>query len=213
MIYLSVPYTCKRDGKAYTLPAFLNNPHITVLRTPIDYGPATKLYGALMKHQDENCNIIFVDDDMVYGRGMVEEFDRVSTMHPDSALAFSGYTIGEHGTVKGKLRIAAQYLLLTSLRRIDTLQGVHGVLVKPSFFDLPSLMRQDIPRYLWLEDDTWIARNLAARNVKLLQVPRSYTTIHYSNWLPGALSENENAGCVNCGKGIEYFKGKWLSQR
>ena len=39
---------------------------VTIRKVARDYGPATKLLGALTDHQDADCQILFCDDDMVH---------------------------------------------------------------------------------------------------------------------------------------------------
>ncbi|KAI8851351.1 hypothetical protein BC829DRAFT_123928 [Chytridium lagenaria] len=94
LMYVHVPEEVKRvNWKSSELPEVLKRLHVkykdwlTIMR-PEDYGPSTKLLGALLLEQDPDTIIITVDDDMAYHRDLVYSLVRVSELKPTHAPCF-----------------------------------------------------------------------------------------------------------------------------
>jgi hypothetical protein len=76
-----------------------NDPAITVFRPKKDYGPATKLFGALeyIKTRPEITRIITVDDDIEFI--YADHIERITSLHakrPDEVLTFSGLRLSRY---------------------------------------------------------------------------------------------------------------------
>ena len=71
-----VPYTSLRGKGAYTIPESLyaeaDAGRIVLLRTEIDWGPATKLIPTLSVETDPRTIIVTVDDDLDYPSTLIE---------------------------------------------------------------------------------------------------------------------------------------------
>jgi hypothetical protein len=88
-IYLGVPHKSKRLDIEYPpLPDTITK-QCTVVRCP-DYGPITKIVGALMSESDPNTVIITFDDDRVYHPDLVEKLIQHHQQYPNAAIGSSG---------------------------------------------------------------------------------------------------------------------------
>jgi len=69
-VVLNIPYKFKRTGENYIIPdniRELENKNLIINRVDTDYGPLTKLYGALLNpYIPDNSAILVCDDDIVY---------------------------------------------------------------------------------------------------------------------------------------------------
>src|SRR5690349_10896883 len=65
-IYLALPKISRRLGIPYPpMPEFVRA-HCTIVQPETDFGPVTKLYGALALETDPHTVIISCDDDIIY---------------------------------------------------------------------------------------------------------------------------------------------------
>src|SRR5262245_6484654 len=78
-ILVALPLYSRREGCRYSIPGFLRKLERTrtveVVRCLTDYGPGTKLLGALRRVPRDSC-LIVVDDDVAYEPFLVEELHR-----------------------------------------------------------------------------------------------------------------------------------------
>src|SRR5208283_4172050 len=82
-IYLSLPYEAKRLNKSYPeLPNKIKD-LCKVIRCD-DYGPISKLYGALITETDPDTIIISVDDDCIYPLNLVSQLLHHHIAYPNS---------------------------------------------------------------------------------------------------------------------------------
>ena len=87
-----------REGPRYTIPESptryrmrgRRGPH-RLLRTQVDWGPATKLIPTLSVETDPRTIIITVDDDLDYPSTLIEHLYRRSLQRPDAAIGMKGY--------------------------------------------------------------------------------------------------------------------------
>ena len=70
--------------------------HVKVVYVDEDYGPVTKILGALLQEDDKNTVIITVDDDVIYPETLVEELLYHHYKFPNTALSSSGLSIGSY---------------------------------------------------------------------------------------------------------------------
>lgn len=66
---------------------------VTIHRTDIDYGPATKVLCAAQRHQADNRRLLFCDDDRDYRPGWAQGLLAVADRYPDRAVALAGWDI------------------------------------------------------------------------------------------------------------------------
>ncbi len=92
-IYLNIPYSYANFDTKYTIPDEYNDVcHIVRCQ---DYGPVTKLIGALGQENDPDTIIITFDDDHVYPEGLVEKLLSRHRQNNGSAIGSAGYKIGK----------------------------------------------------------------------------------------------------------------------
>ena len=62
-----------------------------------DFGPATKLLGALTDLQDGDAQIVFCDDDRIYDPMMTTRLTDTAALHRNCAIAENGYHLARYG--------------------------------------------------------------------------------------------------------------------
>lgn len=144
-IYLSLPDRCKRLNIAYPpVPNEVNN-LCTIVKCP-DYGPITKILGALLMEKDPDTVIITFDDDMIYPSDLVSSLMKHHENYPDSAIGSSGMllkyncpmcaiTPNENNFI---YRVPKFHVPLTG-RKVDSIYGYPGALYVRKFFPLGNL--------------------------------------------------------------------------
>jgi hypothetical protein len=103
-IILPLPAMSIREQTGYTIPAFLRDPSflgsiIEVVEADRDWGPGTKLLGAL-RHLPPECHLVIADDDVRYRPRFLA--DLVDAQRRDHAASFSYYTYGVGGLTVGQ---------------------------------------------------------------------------------------------------------------
>jgi len=180
-IYLTLPYKSKRLNKIYPeLPNKIKN-LCTIIRCD-DYGPITKLYGALISETDPETIIISVDDDCIYPPNLVSKLLYHHQTYPNSAICGTGALLGNG------ILFASIYTNVTNLkkynsligfdvpdigRNVDLIHGFVGVLYKRSFFPIKSKLYEDLFRYpmtnnaMFHNDDVTISGYLSMNGIKM----------------------------------------------
>ncbi|MFC3145431.1 glycosyltransferase family 2 protein [Psychromarinibacter halotolerans] len=191
-VELQIPHAYRRfpdwDG---TLPDVPEG--VTIRRTAEDWGPATKLLGALAAWRDADTRILFCDDDQYYAPDWASRFLRLSDARPDTAIAMLGMQVDEDAQASRPLQPRMQrrwritdaefqvrYLwqdltkgrdLPAPGRRVvkrsgyaDVFEGRGGVLVRPGFFG-PEVF--DVPDAAWAVDDVWLSACVAKTGVPI----------------------------------------------
>lgn len=182
-IILTLPQVFRRNGQPYVVPPWLSDPNhpeflagITVYRISRDYGPATKLLGALECEEHAQTKIIYVDDDAVYHPEMVAEMCRRSELMPTSAIGYSGIGFYASSPETAELislsmleRVFVKNNVTDCVLSVPALEGHWGVLVKRGFFDLnvfrDILAQDDVAPALYMGDDLTISAYLANRGI------------------------------------------------
>jgi hypothetical protein len=107
-IYLGIPKVSKRLNIEY--PPIPQNilDLCTVVELPKDYGPISKLMGALISEEDPNTLIFSFDDDVHYPSNLVESF--LSTISKNGgAVSKNGGETGNDGDVVGETDRASTF--------------------------------------------------------------------------------------------------------
>jgi hypothetical protein len=184
-VRLHLPRWSLREDRAYEIPDFLQGLSMVELVRCEDEGPATKLLPALRDFAGRpEQRILVVDDDRIYQRHLVEDFDAASALHPTAAIAGRGWV------VPGDLLDRPTTLLSSLLQRppapiactrvrgpraVDVMQGMSGYLVRPRYFDLAALTDyRDAPPEARRVDDVWISGHC--------RVPRAVVPMRHTNF-------------------------------
>lgn len=191
-VELQIPRAYRRfpdwDGRLPSVPS-----GVSIRRTDTDWGPATKLLGALQAWQGQDVAILFCDDDQHYAPDWAGRYRRLAVERPGEAIALLGMQVDEAAQaaralqprmvrrwrvtdVEFQLRYLWQDLvrgrgLPAPGRRVvkrsgyaDVFEGRGGVLVRPSFFG-PEVF--DVPEAAWAVDDVWLSACVAAKGVPI----------------------------------------------
>ena len=157
-------------GEPYIIPEWMTNlsknvKQFIIKRCVKDWGPATKIIPAVLDSQREDIDsIIYVDDDIIYNKNMVETLVSYSKRYPKYAICNQGWNVERwiknskilqffHHTRKYFPRSEPFYHNFT-----DVMQGFSGVLIKPSFFDISALV--NIKKYqkeVFFVDDVYLS--------------------------------------------------------
>ena len=174
-IILYIPKIYRRDQfNPYTIPQLPKWCEIRIL--DMDYGPATKILGAVKEFENQDVRLLYCDDDRIYHPNWAAELIKKSEENPEKAICAYGSSksdfLNRNQRKKSKnwryrLKRAASFGLWKPEKKrfggdIIIAQGYAGVLVKPSFFadDV-----YDIPDMLWAVDDIWLSGHLAKNGI------------------------------------------------
>ena len=192
-ILLYIPHSYKRfpdwDG---TLPEV---PEGVEIRRCADYGPATKVLGAVKEFQGQDVDILFGDDDWYYRRDWAAKFLAAKKRHPSCAIAMRGMeaaTVSDASTTRAlqpraqrRWRITdMEFQLLYLLRQLrhgkDVLEPGRRVFRRSGYVDIfegccgvmvrPEMFDEvafDIPEVAFSVDDMWLSGMLARKNVPI----------------------------------------------
>lgn len=185
-IFVCVAVSAAGSGSSNSsnLPQFLREYRsrglLKFFHPSVDRGPVDKLLHVL-RHEasrvgDEtngssngDTKILYLDDDMIYPRFLVESLSKASDRHPDSAVAFSGARLRDRFRqirhtdarldVHPNLYFYVGGLDAKSDMKVDIVQGFMGVVVRPRFFDVDELANfaadENLPSAVRKSDD-WI---------------------------------------------------------
>jgi hypothetical protein len=182
-IILYIPASYRRfagwDGCLPSVPA-----GVSIRRTDIDYGPATKILPAVREFAGQNVDILFCDDDRSYDPDWTKRFLELRPLKPGLCLAEGGKDLEDLkeagrdparmprvklriGTLKGRLETAFRskkrpISRFSASGYCDVFLGSKGVLVRPEFFARSVF---DIPENLWTVDDFWLSGHLETRDI------------------------------------------------
>ena len=143
-IYLAIPKTCRRLNKVYTtLPKEITD-SCTVVECDIDYGPITKIYGALVSESDPETIIISCDDDTIYDPMFIESIVKYADKYRDIAICGTGALISRGVYLTAIRTTLKNFTWINPIvgldvdpdtgRNVDLIFGVAGVLYRRKFF-------------------------------------------------------------------------------
>lgn len=204
-IYLTVPAHVSRLNKEYPpLPDKIQE-LCQVLHIDTDYGPVTKLYGALMMEEDPDTIIISCDDDVIYPPTLVEVLVTHHTRCPNTAICGTGALLG-HGvyflSLISSLTVQVSFTnwisgfaIPPTGRNVDLVFGVGGVLYLRKFFPPPSTLYDNFLMYTAMDvsifhnDDILISGYLAYHNIPR-KIFSDIPPVHHAPRHADALSYN-----------------------
>ena len=89
-VCLYIPHAYRRfpdwDGALPKVPG-----GIEIRRTDLDLGPATKILPAAREFAGEDVDLLFCDDDHIYGPGWAASYGPIKARHPDAVIAQGGW--------------------------------------------------------------------------------------------------------------------------
>lgn len=165
-IRLCVPQWSQREQCAYELPAWLRAlPGVTIVPCA-DEGPATKFLPTLRAVAPDQA-VLVVDDDRIYHPRLLEKLAAAAVAHPDEVVSAAGWDapadrIDRPTTLWARFTAAAYVPVRANqvrrARGVDIVQGLHGYVVRPRFFELAELGDfSKAPAALRFVDDVWIS--------------------------------------------------------
>jgi hypothetical protein len=142
-IALNIPYAYQNAKmEKYEVPKYLEE-IVNVYRSGKDYGKTTKVIPTMLRESGAKTKIIFLDDDMIYGKDFIEDLVTASLNNKGDAIYVSGWNANA-----------------------DVLRSRMGVLIEPNFVDA------DIVKGTKLNTDAdiWVSGHLKKRNTKAKKI-------------------------------------------
>lgn len=211
-IQLNIPSRMKRTGQEYSIPDYLTSlDNIKIYRTP-DYGPSTKLLPTLERESPET-RIIYLDDDRIYGKYLIEKLLRESLRYPNNAICNWGWKLPADLNYRSHIKwwnLIPTYLRSTG--QVDIMEGCEGCLVQPRFFDDEIFNYTNSPSEAFLVDDIWISGHLARCHVPRRRIPFELGTRCYVCVIGGWNLMKMNGDGNNNNRVIRYFEKFWKEE-
>lgn len=229
-IRFNIPYRSLK-GKEYVIPTWMTAlsqhlPLFKIKRCNRDWGPATKIIPAILDSTPSVDSIIYLDDDMIYNKDIIETLISFSNKYPNYAICNQGWDVERwngkssllgrtlHHTLKYIPYVDPYYHVFT-----DVMQGFSGCLIKPKFFNKKKLVQIDkYPKEVIYVDDVYLSGLLNNQNVKRIstEIPSALPFLHefiYGFLLRSAsnsLSSEHNNDLINDRIACTCFK--WVKQ-
>ena len=87
LIELNLAKTPMKEDIPWQIPAWLTTLHaVKIFWQDVDYGPATKFIPTIERHYQEDCQIIVVDDDMLYPQDLIHQFQQAALKNQQPAV-------------------------------------------------------------------------------------------------------------------------------
>lgn len=177
IIYIGIPERSSRNNEnlVYNTPDFLSKyqPLVQLVSLDKDYGPICKLFAALVAEPfGQECNIVTIDDDMIYPPLFLEELTSCSNQYPTSAIGSSGRELLSYPPfIKFHFSFWNNgFDFATKAKKhgdkIDFLMGITGILYKRSFFpSLDKMKEWTQDPIMYRTDDVTISAYLSTQNI------------------------------------------------
>ena len=218
-IYLTLPKKCKRLNTKYGKIPDKIKKYCKIVNVDVDYGPVTKLVGALLEEKDPETIIITVDDDIIYPKTLLEELLNWNKEFPNYALSSSGLSLGNY-PFKYSIVFNQQknnyWFTMKHNKNVDILYGYPGALYKRKFFPLKHNLNKFLKyplqnKDLFLNDDVYISFWLNKNNIKRRVVKVSDVKNESGN---DALSTNVFKFFNSLNRAVNFCKNKgWFKTK
>lgn len=203
-IYLALPKYSERLKLDYPpLPDYIKK-YCTIVRSEIDYGPVTKLYGALISEKEPDTIIFSVDDDVIYPPQILKVFLKHALDFPNHAITSTGSNIilgykfqaikWHHTNINNNiLSNLVELPIPNNGRDVDLLFGISGVIYRRKFFPCNNRLHKELFSYalnnkdIFLNDDILVSAYLDYMNIKR-RVFNDFPLIKLLGDAPNALS-------------------------
>jgi len=226
-IRLCLPEWSAREQRAYVVPGWLVELRCVRIVRCADEGPATKFLSALRSVAPDQA-VVVVDDDRIYHPRLLEALAAVAAAHPEEIVSGAGWNvpadlIDRPTTLRSRLA-GAPYVPVRAnqvlrVRSIDIVQGVHGYVVRPRFFDIAELGDfSAAPAAVCRVDDVWISVHcLVPKRVHPLRL--GYTDYlpwqhreHYVTTSLGRLNRAEDHALRGNSIALRYLQDRWAKR-
>lgn len=178
-IYLGIPRESRRLKQSYPeLPSEITD-LCTVVPCEDDYGPCTKIVGALLRENNPNTVILTFDDDIIYSPNLVSTMLAYHNKYPNMAIGSSGillkYGFPFYSTISncaGNWNILTGFQLNEEGRAVDVLCGFSSVLYVRRFFPRKRQLKDKFLKYplmdpdVYFNDDIMISAFLSRRGIE-----------------------------------------------
>ncbi|WP_422359129.1 hypothetical protein [Reichenbachiella sp.] len=228
-IHLYVPHLSMREQVGYDIPKEIEDLHcLEIIRTEKDWGPSTKFIPAIESLPPDQ-KILVLDDDNMYHRVLLRDFDKASDDNPDWMLTSSGWRVPEDlvdrdttfwTNVTLQAPVPVPTTRIKDFYPIDIVQGYSGFLVRPRFFDLNELTNYpDEPVALKYVDDVWVSAQSKVPKYVYPSKRFCYTPFwKYDFFQSTSLASINNHGKErdedrNNSIALRYFKDKWVGNK
>jgi len=141
-LYLTVPAKTARSNLEY--PEFPKEVTdlCTIVNIGKDFGPVTKIIGALLRESDPDTIIITFDDDIIYSNSVVSSLLEAHQRWPHKAIGSSGGLIkgramfysANHNCTNSWDHTTSFKIPKNGFRKVDVICGFSGALYKREFF-------------------------------------------------------------------------------
>ncbi|ETX04928.1 MAG: hypothetical protein ETSY2_25960 [Candidatus Entotheonella gemina] len=198
-ILVNVPYQLKRTGEPYEIPGWLpHQPKVRIHRCT-DYGPATKLFGALEVVTEPDCVIITVDDDVRYPPVMVETYKRYYERYGERVYCTAGFDITDPVAFAYSFAPQACSKVWHDLSEVQIAEGFGSVAYMRKFFSDDIFEIEALPGFVVYSDDLYISNYLSGKGVKkTLAATEAFGGAGY--WVRKMLPYSENADALHHNK-------------
>lgn len=189
-IYIGIPKISKRLKKEYPplskeLLGLVEEKSITIVESPHDYGPATKIFGALHSEIDPDTLILSCDDDVIFEKNHLEVLVNLYKLQKEKGIrgAITGTGILlKKGlpflSIVSSLQPFNAYKGISGFdipeggRNVDLVFGVSGVLYERSMFPEKDKLHDELFAYaledddIFMNDDILISAYLEKNSIK-----------------------------------------------
>ena len=170
--YVGAPYEYHVNPDVHKTSYVYTMGTLTVQFLDGDWGPATKLIGALLLEKDPETVIITLDDDMAYNSGTVKWLS--THMQPNIALSFGCemWNVDRSGFIDFTMWSIHDFYMTTPRVCHGWLVGWTGVAYHVSSFG-PDIwtFQQSLPTGCFNNDDMWLSGYVARQGVTKIYAP------------------------------------------
>jgi hypothetical protein len=226
-IRLCLPAWSEREHCAYVVPDWLKELRSVKIVPCSDEGPSTKFLTSLRELKADQA-VLVLDDDRIYHPRLLEKLDALALEHPNEVVGAAGWSVPpdliDHPTTLLARLKRAPYVPIranqvSKPQKVDIVQGLHGYVVRPRFFDLPRLGDfSAAPPALRFVDDVWLSAHC---RVACVVHPLSLAFTDFKPWgqrrrfdassLGRKLNRTSNPAERGNSIALRYFEGRWNS--
>ena len=182
-VYLTLPFvSCK--GIKYKDLSYKN---VTVVRTPKDYGPITKFFGALEHEKNPNTIIVVLDDDIIYDENLRATYEKYHHKYPNDVLSGAGmiykyYSLFNNNSLVTSGRRENFPFFFPSLigdNRTQTVAGYTGISFRRKLLHKNSLLNfidKHKSKICFINDDIVISAFFNSKNIQKRCIPMKRCT-------------------------------------
>lgn len=176
---INIPKLFGKTNEPYIIPDFIKNDKSIIVNTlEKDYGPATKLVGAIISiPKDEDVWIVVHDDDQLYLENTIEEYTKY--IEKDNVNKKKAYTLsGQINFYNEDKKIGKNavnyiknaYINFRDNHKVDILEGFLTYCIHRSVFDddfIPYINKVNENKDAFASDDLTISNYLAMKNIDI----------------------------------------------